>query len=425
MKRLMLILFTLCSVVAHAVQLEKLVLKDGSVLEGYISFQRLNGDFIFTSEKALICVPDEEVVSVSSYEVKLERLSLKWCEWAEEADAVYDGYVRMNEIVRSRKMPTSDSISTGCIQQVEKQHIRDVRVLEKGVTLKYLEQRLKEYSLNMNEVSCVKRNKREKTDLTGLMDIITLRNLSGELEGQIIEQFPGKQVRLLKNDGLVESIMQSQILKQRKEGINPNQPLIEQSPFIDILVLKAKKQVEGVIIEQFFGSNELPGYLLLLKKNGETMNVAYRELEEIQRVPNPDYKQLKDVILRTDEVVIDRKPTKEALIEETDDLVAFLPESDSTVITFDSICGNLILEANFRDTQDADNIVLIQLRPIRDGKKEHFGFTYKDLVNNGIRSEANEVSRNQTIKLTFPIKSKGYYAVYMGKKKRAYLCVIR
>lgn len=425
MKQLMFILFTLCCVTAHAVQVEKLVLKDGSVLEGYISSQRFNGDFIFTSEKALICVPAEEVVSVSSHEVKLEQLLPEWREWAKESDVVHDGYVRMNEIVRSRKIRASDSMGTDSVQIIEKQQIDDVRVLEKGVTLKYLEQSLNEYSLNMNEVVCIKRNRREKAELTGLKDIITLRDLSSELEGQIIEQFPGKQVRLLKNDGLVESIMQSQILKQRKEGINPNQTLIEQSPLLDIFVLKTKKRLEGVIIEQFFGSNELPGYLLILKKDGKTEKVAHRELAETRRVINPDYKMLTDVILSPDEIQIDRKPAKEALTEEADDFIVFLPESDSTVVQLDSIRGKLILEANFRDQHDADDLMLMRLRLNTSGEKELHGFTYKNLVNFGIRCSGKEISPNQTIKLTFPIKSKGHYAVYMGKKKRAYLCVIR
>lgn len=419
------LLFFFCSVGGYAVKVDKLVLKDGSVLEGYISYQQLGGGFVFTSDKAVICIPAKEVVNVSSHKVELKRLPPEWRGWARKNDVVQDGGVLMDQIVRSRVVAEPDSARADSTQLIEKQHINNVKVLEKGVVLKYLELNQKEYALDMSEVKSIERDRREKIELTGLNDFIFLRGTPGELVGQIIGQVPGQQVRLLKSDGVVESIMQSQILRQRKEGANPNQTLFEQSPLLDIVTLESGKQIEGIITEQFFGNDQAPSHLLIHKKSGEVVKVIHRELAETRRVINPDYKMLTDVILSPDEIQIDRKPTKEALLEEADDFIAFLPESDSTVVELDSIRGNLILEANFRDQQDADDLMLMRLRlNASEGKLLH-GFTYKNLVNHGIRCSGKEISPNQTIKLTFPIKSKGYYAVYMGKKKRAYLCVIR
>lgn len=63
----------------------------------------------------------------------------------------------------------------------------------------------------------IKRYERSALDLTGVIDVVEL--CSGNvLEGQIIEQLPGKQVRLLGNDGIVEVIDLKQIAVQKKKN---------------------------------------------------------------------------------------------------------------------------------------------------------------------------------------------------------------
>ena len=73
--------------IVHATTVQKLLLKNGSELEGYISMQRPGKDFTFIAEKAIIYMPGTEIKSIVDHEVSIKQLSFGWIEWAEKNDA--------------------------------------------------------------------------------------------------------------------------------------------------------------------------------------------------------------------------------------------------------------------------------------------------------------------------------------------------
>lgn len=402
--------------ILYARPIERVILKNGSVLEGFISSQRPGKDFVFTSDNATIYLPSKEVKSMTDTVCDLKDLSPAWQNWAK-----INGAMRREEGRNLLKL-THILQTTG---SGEVQEINHVRVLEKGVTIKYLDLSSNTRLLDWETVRMIERDKRDKTVLSGLNDIVQLKTSHEELEGQIVEQEPGELIRLLKADGMIEVIGQGQILKQKKKKANPNQSLFEQSPLIDIVQTKDDSSVKGIIIEQDFGADKTPSYLLIELSSGKTVKIEHRNIRETQREKNPEYKVKTDVLLKKGEVLINRNQTENARVEELDDLVTILPESVPVVLALDSMRQQLIVESNFGNENDADELILLQIGPKAINKKEsRNGFTYKEIVTSGVRYTSKETSANGTTRLVYPLRAPGYYIIYGSEDKRVILCRI-
>lgn len=400
----------------YAKPIDRIILKNGSVLDGFISSQRLGKDFVFTSDSAIIYLPSKEVKSMEDTACDLKDLSLAWRNWAKANGAMQREEGR-NLLKLTHILRTTASGET--------QEIDNVRVLEKGVTIKYLDLSPGTCILNWDMVRVIERDKRDKTTLSGLNDIVQLKASREELEGQIVEQEPGKLIRLLKADGMIEVIGQDQILKQKKKKANPDQSLFEQSPLIDIVQTKDGSSVKGIIVEQSFGRDKEPSYLLIQSSSGKTVKMEHRNIREMQREKNTEYKVKTDVLLKRGEVLINRNSTEDALVEETDDLVTILPESIPVVLTLDSMQQQLIVESNFGNENEAEDLVLLQIGPKAINKKEsRNGFTYKELVTNGVRYMSKETSVNGTTRLIYLLDAPGDYIIYGSVDKRVILCQV-
>lgn len=414
------VFFCLLGYIVQANPIERLILKNGSVLEGYISKQRPGKDFVFTSQRADIYLPAKGVRTID-HMVDLKHVSPEWKQWAKENEVIRNSG-NQNSIILSDIIPLANKEKKQ--EADEMQDISNVRILEKGVTIKYLDLSPRTYLLNWDTVQVIKRDKRSKTDLSGLNDVIRLKAFQEELEGQIIEQVPGELIRLLKVDGMVEVIEQKQIAKQKKKMVNPNQSLFEQSQLLDIIQTKDGSSIEGIIIEQDFGVGNEESYLLLETSSGKIERIKHKNVVETRKEKNPAYKMVSDVILRNDALMINRKLTTDALLEEIDDVITILPESNPVVLKLDSIEQRLIIELPFNDKYEDPILLKIEQKTINK-KDSQNGFTYKDIVTNSISYTSKETSVNNTIKLVYHLNQTGYYVVYLAKNKRTILCLVK
>lgn len=440
---LCIILSLLCSGVIWGKPYEKVVLKNGSVLEGYMSVQRPGKDMVFMAEKATVYVPSNLVRSVVDHEFDLASLGTKWKEWAKANPLVIKmnnkkELLTLSDLVLKDKIEIDPDTTTAttdsamlALKKPAKNKInwnvvpRRVRILEKGAVIKYLDYSSNTYYLDWNEIEAIERDKRSKIDLNGLIDVVELR--SGEtMEGQIIEQTPGKQVRLLKDDGIVEVIDAKQIVLQKKEKLNPDQSLFEQTPLIETVQKQDGQCIKGIIIEQNYGSGKEPGYLLVQTFAGDTKKVVLKNIQEIRREINPEYKEKKDILLTKGELLINRKPVTNAVIEEIDDLITIRPNSVPVVLSLDSLQQKLVVETNLDEDNEVESMVLLRVNPKQINKKEsREGFTYKEIINNGIHYISKETSVNGTTRLVYPLTSSGSYIIYANRGKRIILCKVK
>lgn len=411
------VLLFLPGFIVRANPVERIILKNGSVLEGYISNQHPGKDITFLSERSTVYLPSSEVKSMDIREYNLEDVSAEWQNWAKENGAIrHDGKKSVFKLAHIVRQAGSK----------EKLDIRNVRILEQGAVVKYLDLSLDTFFFDWKDVEAIERDKRDKAQLNGLNDLILLKSSLKELEGQIIRQVPGELVSLLKTDGVVEVLKQEQIIRQKKVKINPEQSLFEQSQLLDIVRIEDGRSIKGIVVDQYYGTDKEPGYLLVQTSAGETKKVEHKDIREMQREENPEYKEKKDILLNKGDLYINRKPVTNAIMEEDEELITILPESVPVVLSLDSLHQELVVETRLENEYDVEGWLLLPVSPKPINKKEsRNGFTYKEMITNGIHYTSKETSVNGTTRLVYPLTTPGYYVVYAMKGKRIILCLIK
>ena len=377
------------------------VLKDGTELTGYISRQRPGENFTFSTSKAVVNLPDSDVKSIIDNEVKLNTLSPAWKEWAEKNDAVRGAG-------SNRTMVLSDIITT-------KGSVNRVRVLEKGAKVRYLELSPNTYSLNWDTIQVLKAEKRPRLLLSGVNRRYKLSS-GMEYEGQYGEEVPGETLSLLRDNGVIEVFNTSQVMKDNRFKINPNQTLLEQSDLIDIVQMKNGSSYRGVIFERNYseGDKITNDYLLIQVENGTTMSLNLADVAEYRKEKNPGYKPLTDIELEDGTAAINRKIGKLVAVKELSGIVTATP--DSLTLTIPTATPqNISAEFNM-DNAKAQQLKLIRLKKYQDKKKKntYYGFTYEDMVKNAVMPKSVETSVNGVTRLEYALPDgvTGLYGVY-------------
>lgn len=382
------------------------VLKDGTELTGFISSQRPGENFTFSTSKAVVMLPSKNVKSIVDNDVNISALSPEWQKWAEENEAYKD-------TGNNRTLLLSDIITdNGTISQV--------RILEKGAKVRYLELSTNIYPLSWDTIKVVKAEKRPKLLLSGINRRYKLAS-GMEYEGQYIEEVPGKTMSLLRDNGVIEVFNTEEVLKDNRIKINPNQSLLEQSDLIDIVQMKNGTNHKGVIFERnYSNSNDTKNdYLLIQLENGTTMSLNLADIVEYRKEKNPNYVPVTDIELKEDEAAINRNIGALIPTEEVSGIVTV--NTDSLNITVPSNTPNITAEFNMSYTK-AQQLKLIRVRKYQDkkGKKTYYGFTYEEMVKNAIIPQAVETSVNGISKLKYTLSNtnKGVYGIYDSATNR-------
>ena len=381
------------------------VLKDGTELTGFISSQRPGENFTFSTSKAVVMLPSKNVKSIVDNDVNISALSPEWQKWAEENEAY-------KNTDNNRTLLLSDIIAdNGTISQV--------RILEKGAKVRYLELSTNIYPLSWDTIKVVKAEKRPKLLLSGINRRYKLAS-GMEYEGQYIEEVPGKTMSLLRDNGVIEVFNTEEVLKDNRIKINPNQSLLEQSDLIDIVQMKNGTNHKGVIFERNYSdSNDTKNdYLLIQLENGTTMSLNLAAIVEYRKEKNPNYVPVTDIELTEDEAAINRNIGTLIPTEEVSGIVTV--NTDSLNITVPSNTTNITAEFNMSYTK-AQQLKLIRVRKYQDkkGKKTYYGFTYEEMVKNAIIPQAVETSVNGVSKLKYTLpNSNGVYGIYDSATNR-------
>ena len=139
-------------IISQATVIQKVHLKNGTVLNGYIQQQDKKDNITFRSESATICVNGKNA-STTEKVYKISELDKKWIEWAEKNDAfIGTGDARtltLNEITFSQNenYEFADTLMSDVSEasnfendfKVRASTVVKVKVLEKGINIKYLE----------------------------------------------------------------------------------------------------------------------------------------------------------------------------------------------------------------------------------------------------------------------------------------------
>ncbi len=399
-----------CFMHGYAQGNQRILLKDGSELVGYISRQRPGENLTFATKSATIMVNSEKVKSIIDNQVNVKSLTKEWKLWAEDNDALIgngdNAYLVLSDIVTSNG------------------NINRVRIIERGAKVKYLELMPNTYSLSWDTVAMIKVVPRSKLQLSGINRKYKLSS-GMEYQGQYVEEIPGKTLSLYQDNGVILVFNRSEVLKDNRYKINPNQSLFEQSDLIDIVQLKNGKSHRGIIIERNYSDADTisSDYLLIQTENGSVQSIKLADVLEYRKEPNPVYKPLTDIFLNEGEFMVNRNKINSQTIQEFKNIIRFDIDSVKVIVPQGNPSTEIVFESKFADDIQPSQIKLVKVKEYCDkrGKEKIYGFTYEDIVKDAIQPKDMETSMNGITKIVFMVKDSGIYSLYNFLKKEVLL----
>lgn len=387
---------------ARAQDEKTMILKNGSELTGYSSLERPGESMTFTTSKAIVVLPKDTIMSIIDKSVKYSQLSEEWKRWADENNA-YTG------TGNNKTLSMSEIITKGGA-------VNNVRILEKGERIKYLQLSPGSYSIKWDQISAIKVEPRDRLLLSGLNKRYKL--LSGmEYEGEYLEAIPNKTISLRTSTGVIEVFNSDDVVKDIVVKVNPDQSLFEQSGLLDIVSMKDGSMYTGIIFEKNYAlvSEKAQDYLLIQLKGGSTMSLKLDDIVEYRKERNPEYNPLTDIELEDVEGAINRFITKCRKLKEV-----------SNIFTIDSIASDINLElknsmnitAEFRMEQDkAQQLKLLKVHNYKDKKNKkvtYHGFSYEDIIKRAVLPVSVTTSVNGISKVEFNLQNAqaGTYCIY-------------
>lgn len=391
----------------EAVIVQRIYLKDGSVLSGYIQKQENNGNLTFRSDNAEICLKSKDAAISNEKNYSVKDLSKAWIEWAEKNDE-FEG------VGDSRTLTLADVTS-------KTKSVSRVKILERGEVVKYLEMAPNTYRIAWKDVVSIKGDPRSKTALSGINRIYQLKS-GMEFEGQYAEE-NDSVLTLYMNNRVRQSFKINDVVKYTFRPINPNQDIFAQSPLLDIVKTKNGAETKGIIIEQNYTSDkDTENYFLVQQQSGAIQSIKLSEIAETRKEENPKYDPKFDILLKEGDVVINRQEVVQVNIKEQDDNIVLDSLSNKVVISKDAN-NNTKVTVEYRSV-NGSNIETYQLVRVsqytdKKGKESYYYFTYRDLVNAAVRPVSLETSVNHTTKAEYIVGGQGIFALYDVKNKKA------
>lgn len=414
MKKIFNIIVTLLIVVnTEAIIVQKIYLKDGTVLSGYIQKQDGNGNLTFRSDIAEVCLKGKDVTISNEKAYNFRDLDNAWVEWADKNDA----FVGVGD---NRSLELADITSK--VKTISK-----VKILERGEVVKYLEMTPNIYTISWKDVESIKGEKRPKTALSGINRIYLLKS-GMEYEGQYAEE-NDSMLALYLNNGMRQSFKINDVVKYTFRPINPNQDIFAQSELLNIVRTSNGSETKGIIIEQNYTSNnDSENYFLIQQQSGAIQSIKLSEIVETRKEENPQYDPKFDILLNEGEVVINRQKAEKVRITEKGDYLV-LDSINKRVVVYQDAHNNTKVIVEYHNSNGANietyQVVKINKNGGKKGKKETYSFQYRDLVNSSIRPVSLETSVNNTTKAEYIIGGKGVFVLYDSKSKTALPFIIK
>ena len=218
----MLIMFYV-SANAFAQNIEQIYMKNGSIINGYIAEQIPGKQITLQTEEATIVVNSDSLLNRITERIPSESLSQEWKEWAEQNDK----YV---------KSTSGKSLELTTLE-FKNSTFHRVFLLEKGSLIKFLDLGRSQYTFAWGDMYRSVKNRRPENLFSGVKEIVVLDD-GTEITGQIIEQFPGRNLKILTDDEEVLSFKFSQVQQIRTEKLSDKLDLWSQIQFLDQIQVK-------------------------------------------------------------------------------------------------------------------------------------------------------------------------------------------
>lgn len=274
------------------------------------------------------------------------------------------------------------------------------------------------YTFSIGDVTKIERELRPEGQTFGIVDVITTR--SGEIyEGQVIAQMLGSSIQIW--DGRnTQTINNSNLASQEKRPLDASKDIIEQSPFLDVVVTQ-RVTYRGIIIMQNYGNEQQKSFLRIQEENGQISRVDISQITELLREPNSQYITTTngtDFIPESGVIYFNSQAVKSIPTDKDD---------GNFIIDADDIDGSLLLPLEngrltiiMDDNADNRNTILLPIEQRKIGRKKMFAFNYEDIVDKAVMHDSSS-SENGILRREYSIQT-GSYVLYHRESGKVNFC---
>ena len=416
--------------IAQAQTIQTMLLKNGSVLHGYVE-QAMDGMLLFHTDSAMIIVENKNVEYQETY-CNASSLESSWLKWAEKNDMLEGAgstrRLRLEDIIIRGASDNMVLDSAAVADDAEnfnaaiekKRHITHVRVLEKGIKVKYLELTPNSYTMSWNDVSIIKTKRRAKAMLSGIDCTYQLRN-GLTYDGQPADETMNTLSLYMKGD-VMQTFDINDVVKYTYHPLNTEQNIFEQSELLDIVEKNSGQEVKGIIIEQNYSSNkDEENYILIQQESGAIQSIKMSDYKGNRKERNEKYSPLYDIKLQEGEVAVNGNKMRFVNVKEEKDMVV-LDSICATNIVERSKIGSTKVVVQYRLAAN-NNVEVYQLVKLTKSmvKKRGsvYGFSYRSLADATCRAINVKTSTNGVTTAEYIVNGDAPVALYDAIKKRA------
>lgn len=395
------------SVNTFAQNIEQIYMKSGSVVEGYIAEQKPGKHITFQTTKATIVVNSDSLQNRIIERVPLETLSKEWRDWAEQNNKYTE-----NDGKKQLELTTLE---------FKNSVFPKVFLLEKGSLIKFIDLAPNKYTFKWGDMYRTIKNKRPENLFSGLKEILVLTD-NTKITGQIIEQFPGKDLKIATDKGEVLSFKFSQVKQIKTEKFNEKLDLWSQVQLLDKIEVKG----EDTELIGFISSRTLGKEIVFEFENGEKRTIPQNQVISYSKIPNDKYVAVYDKVLKEGEILLDGAPAYFVSLKTVGQYLVL-----GNIVSLQKTVGETIcLEANLDNVDTPITLVKAHVENVTvpdERKKREIPWpviTYQDLVQSHV-AISRETTPLGNIKISFVVEEVGDYVLYIqGKNEYIVINVI-
>ena len=395
------------NITVSAQNIEQIYMKRGSVVEGYIAEQNPGKHLIIQATKATIVANSDSLKDKITERILAENLPPEWKEWAEENNKYIDNAgVKQLELVT---LEFKNSVYS------------KVFILEKGSLVKFIDLSPNRYTFKWGDMYRTVKSERPDNLFSGLKEVVVLADGS-TVDGQIIEQFPGKDLKIVTDKNEVLSYKFDQVKQINTEKLNPKMDLWPQVQLLDKISVKG----EDSDLVGFISSRTLGKELVIEFENGNKRTIPQNQILSYAKIPNEKYIAVYDKVIKEGEILLDGKPAYFVPLKTVGQYLVL----DSIVSAQNTVGDTIYVEANLGGANVPVTLVKAHVENVAfaNGKRKWEipcpVITYQDLVQSHVEIK-KEATPLGNLKVSFVVKEVGDYVLYMqGKEEYIVINVI-
>ncbi len=297
----------------------------------------------------------------------------------------------------------------------------NVYLLEKGSIIKFLDLTPNKYRFVWGDMYRTIKNKRADNLFSGLKEVLVL-NDNSKIIGQIIEQFPGKDLKIATDKGDVLSFKFSQVKQIKTEKLTDKLELWSQIQLLDKITVKG----ESSELIGFISTRTLGKEIVFEFEDGNKRIIKQNQITSYAKIPNEKYVEVYDKVLNNGDILLNGKPAYFVTLQSQGQYL-LLGETVSAQL---SVGETACIEAKLDAPDTPITLVkaymanIAQEKGKKKGQKPWPVITYQDLVQSHV-AITRETTPLGNVKISFVVKEVGDYVLYIqGRKEYIVINVI-